>query len=85
MNISDNYKNDERVLTIWFEDLVYHYDEVKTQILKFLNLDEKDHCIPFKYFDPVKLKEAIGCYKRFHDQALMDKLASLCPDLCYHG
>ncbi len=85
LKIFDNYKDSERVLTVWLEDLVYHYDEVKAQILKFLNLDEKDHAEPFKYFDPGKLKNEIGRYKRFHDQSLMEKLSCLCPDLCYRG
>ncbi len=84
LDIFNRFNEPKRSLLLWFEDLIYHYNEVKAQIFEFLNIDPADHIRPHMYFNPeISKKLSIGAHKNYHDQDLMDKLAALCPKLCY--
>lgn len=52
VRMHQNRENTERKLHVQFEDFVYNYDNVSKQIIEFLQLDEKDHVNPQKYFNP---------------------------------
>lgn len=44
--------DEKKVLKIHFEDLIYKYEETKQKIVSFVGLREKDHLLPFAYFNP---------------------------------
>ena len=45
-------KQNPNIKYIYFEDLIYHYDDTKNDIIKFLGLDIKNHVNKFKFFKP---------------------------------
>ena len=55
--------NDNRVLSIKFEDMVYHYDETTLKIRKFLNLPDNPN--PKSIFDPDLSMPNTQVWKRF--------------------
>ena len=44
--------NDERILSINFEDLIYNYDNTVSVIEDFCGLQSKEHVYQKKFFDP---------------------------------
>lgn len=44
----------KNIMYIYFEDLIYKYDETIEKIEKFCNIDPKKHINKFKYFNPKK-------------------------------
>ena len=44
--------DDERILRLHFEDLVYHYDDTVDRIEDFLGLERKNHVRQYQFFDP---------------------------------
>lgn len=44
----------KKVRYIQFEDMIYHYEKTKLELMGWLNLEEKEHINKFKYFDPNK-------------------------------
>ncbi len=44
--------NEEKVFFLYFEDLIYRYDETAEKLINFVGLDKKDHINPKKYLDP---------------------------------
>ncbi len=42
----------EHVLQLNFEDLVYKYDEVTQRLMQFIGLKAEDHVLPRSHFDP---------------------------------
>ena len=46
--------DDERILRIHFEDLIYKYDETLKRIMKFLDFTKEDHIFAKRRFDPDK-------------------------------
>lgn len=44
--------DDEKVMFLRFEDLVYKYDETTKRIAGWLELDEEEHNQKFRYFNP---------------------------------
>lgn len=55
--------NDERILRLQFEDLVYRYDETTDEVRKFLGLPENPR--PKTVFDPALSIANTQVYKRF--------------------
>ena len=47
-------KKHERVLEVFFEDLVYNTVETEKRIMHFLDLKAEQHIMPRKFFDPNK-------------------------------
>ena len=56
-------EKNKRVLTIKFEDMVYHYDETTSQIRAFLHLPENPN--PKSIFDPAISMSNTQVWKRF--------------------
>lgn len=56
-------EDDDRVLRIQFEDMVYHYDEATSKIRKFLHLPENPN--PKMIFDPAISMPNTQVWKRF--------------------
>ena len=55
----------KRVLRINFEDMLYHYDEMRDKILEFCGIDKSHHVNAKKYFNPdVSIKNA-EVYKKY--------------------
>lgn len=78
--------NDPDILYIKFEDLVRHYDETTEKIKSFLNLSEKEHLWPKKYFKPeVSLKNTLRWKKYYYKyKDALDSIEKGLPDLIYH-
>lgn len=64
------YREDDmnRVLRLYFEDLVMNYDETVKKIMLFLGLEEQDHTSKKRYFDPEKSLSNVGAWRRFEDK-----------------
>ena len=60
--------NDERILYLQFEDLIYSYDEAINKIVNFIDDPEMSHTDVKKYFDPAVSKKNVGKYKNFKYQ-----------------
>lgn len=66
MHNNQPYRNeDNRVLVIRFEDMVYEYEATTDKIIQFCNLNESDHSR--KVFDPSKSIVNTQAFKRFPD------------------
>ena len=59
-----DYKN-ENILKVKFEDLIYNYENKVNDILKFLNINEKEHKLKKKYFNPEVSKHNTQLWKKF--------------------
>ena len=57
----------ERILSLKFEDLVYHYDETTDRLRKFLHLPDNPH--PRSVFDPALSMANTQLWKRFPQYA----------------
>ena len=57
-------KSASNVLPLFFEELVYDYENTLTKIESFLGLTKKDHLYPKKYFDPEKSIRNTQIFKR---------------------
>ena len=53
----------EKVLVVYFEDLVTDYRGQTSRIKEFLELDEKNHMRKFEFFNPERSINTIGIYK----------------------
>lgn len=51
--ISDRKLNHKDVILLYFEDLIYKYDETIARLENFIGLQEKDHIYKFKKLDPL--------------------------------
>lgn len=44
--------NEDKILFLQFEDLIYHYEETVKKTIQFVGIPEKCHIRPKSYFDP---------------------------------
>lgn len=71
------------VLRIQFEDLVFKYDLVVSEIEKFTGLKEENHVEYKKHFNPQKSKDNIGKWKNDKKEySNIRKIEQLLPELC---
>lgn len=83
-----NYEeeNKEKILRIKFEDLIYFYDDTLNDIIKFLGLDERDHILKKKYFDPqISIKNTNLRNKYSKYSAEIKKIEEKLKKFCYEG
>lgn len=80
-----NYNNNSNVLLIRFEDFVFKYEEISLKIRNFINLDEGNHDLKFKFFNPDISKNNIGIYKNYHDQNAIKCIEENLSDYIYRG
>lgn len=55
---------DSRIMKIYFEDLVFNYDEVRHKIYDFLEEDNSVHLHQRRYFQPEKSMQSVGLWKK---------------------
>lgn len=67
-----DYKNNENILRVTFEDLVLKYDMTLETIFNFLDEDESIHINKKKYFDPEISKKGVGMWKNVDGQLKKD-------------
>lgn len=61
---SETITNDNKILKIYFEDLIYKYEDTKKLIIKFLGYQNKRHINPKKHLDPAKSIKNTQVYKK---------------------
>ena len=54
MRNAEKVEDHPRILRIWFEDLVYRYDETVAKIEAFTGLTPQQHVAPKSRFDPAR-------------------------------
>ena len=64
------YEHDDpaKVMRLYFEDLIYHYDETVDQICKLLNLDRSLHVSPKTKLIPERSIANTQMWKRYPDE-----------------
>jgi hypothetical protein len=79
-----NYKGDDRVLRLAFEDLVIDYDATANKIRSFLNVEESDHLAKFQHFNPDESASNIGLWRRASKEQLkaIHRIEQELPELC---
>lgn len=65
----------ERVLKLYFEDLVFDYDASVGKVLSFLGIDGSRHTKKKTRFKPESSAKRIGKWKNHPDQAEIDRVA----------
>ena len=71
MRCSERYIDDSKILRIYFEDLIYDYEESLKRICFHLNLDVNDHKFKLSSFNPkVSLNntQVFRCSEKFKDE-----------------
>ncbi|MCM1180024.1 MAG: hypothetical protein NC347_07190 [Clostridium sp.] len=60
------------VMFLRLEDMIFNYDDSRLKILDFLNLENKDHIYPKKYFNPDISMKTVQLYKKIpgHDDEI---------------
>ncbi len=77
---------DSRICRIWFEDLLYHYDETVEKIENFCGLDSADHIEPKKYFVPEKSIKNTRLYvDNTEYKEEIEKIERELPEYLYKG
>ena len=79
------YKNNPNVKLIRFEEFVFDYDRVASEIIDFCNLDAKNQVKKFAYFNPAVSKNNIGIYKTYKDQEAIKIIESELKEYIYEG
>ncbi len=74
---------DERVLHLYFEDLVHDYETSKARICEFLGLDIARHVRPRQHFLPEKSAKNVGIWRRYSKPDELAYIAAELPDLVY--
>lgn len=83
----DNEKpvDDDRILRIYFEDLIVNYDETVKKIENFIGLSEQNHTYPKKYLKPEKSIKNVGLYKKYKGkEAEIKKIEDGLSKYCYN-
>lgn len=63
----DEIPDDNKVMSINFEDLIYKYNEMVPKIEKFLELKPEEHLHPFKGLNPKRSFENTQLWRKFDD------------------
>lgn len=85
-NFLPNFQNikSDNMLLLRFEDLITKYDETKSQIEKFLNLDPKDHTHPLTLLKPAESQAySIGIWKKYPYQDEIMKVKKELKEYCF--
>lgn len=83
----EEYKKDENILFLQFEDIVQNYDENVKKILDFLGEDESIHLAEKKrtLFNPDRSIKNIGIWRNYEHQDEMQVLYDNLTEYCYQG
>ena len=80
---SKNNKSDNRVLSVFYEDLIINYDETLKKIYDFCELSLENHNNKGKFFRPNDSIKNIKLWKK-HKNSDVDKIYSELNELCYN-
>jgi hypothetical protein len=75
---------DKYVLRLYFEDLVFKYEESIEKIINFLGCGDT-HNEKGKYFLPSRSAKNIGLWKNYQNQSVMNRLGKELKRYCYNG
>ena len=78
-----NAENDDRVLRINFEDLVFKYEETKNKVFNFLGIDKSHHIDKFKHFNPEISKKNVKIWKNHPNKDEINKIFNELKEYCY--
>ena len=83
----EEYKKNENILFLQFEDIVQNYDENVKKIMEFLGEDESIHVPELKktLFDPGRSIKNIGIWRNYEHQDEMQVLYDNLTEYCYQG
>jgi hypothetical protein len=79
-SLCDNLK--ESVLRLYFEDLIFKYDESIDKITNFLDIDSC-HSQKGKYFKPSDSIKNVGLWKEYKNQIVMSEIYDKLKSDCY--
>ncbi|MBQ7594765.1 MAG: sulfotransferase [Synergistaceae bacterium] len=81
-----NYReleDDASVLTMRFEDIIFHYDETLKLIADFVGLDMSEHIHKREFFNPDISIKNVGMWKNILSQSEVDAITSELSDFLY--
>lgn len=78
-------EDQERILRLNYEDMIFHYDEMVQKVLDFLGIDKSHHILPKKYFKPgVSINGTqLWIYKDKRYSDAIDIIKQELPDFLY--
>ena len=80
----NNQNEHPNILRIHFEDTIYKYEEFSEKINTFLNLSEKNHIYPLKYFNPNKSISNTQLWKKQKvDIKIIHQIENKLSEYCY--
>lgn len=75
-----------KVLRIKFEDMVYHYDNTKQLIIRFLGIDKSHHITPKSHFIPEESMKNTKLWEKYPELARDIKvIEEMLPQYCYNN
>lgn len=85
MRIASCEQNNDNILRIRFEDLVYNYEITLRVIIEFLNLEPASHKKKLKFFNPSKSINNCNNWLDLPSDELINikKIEQLLPEYCY--
>ena len=83
ISIKDVENSSKNTLRLYFEDLIFKYDETIEKIIAFLG-DGAQHNCKGKNFLPELSINNTGLWKGYKDQSIMKKIALELEDYCYN-
>lgn len=73
----------EKAILIYFEDLIYHYDEITTRLRDWIGLDEKDHISPKTKLIPEKSIKNTRLWEKYDIGSDLNKIKDDLKDYLY--
>lgn len=74
----------DRVLSVKFEDAIYHYDDTVAKIMTFVGLKEEDHVFKKKHFNPEYSIRNTKLWEKSHTlQQEVSKIETELSEFCY--
>ncbi len=77
-----NHSNDNNILRITFEDLVFQYEQTLSTIFDFIEEDKSIHIDKKKFFDPDISKKGIGMWKNTDRKKEIDYIHNSLKEYC---
>ena len=79
-------RDSSEFLIIRFEDLVNNYEDITSDIMRYLNLDSSLHKFKFASFDPKESVKNIAIWKKMDEHvASMERIANNLSEFCYNS
>lgn len=79
----DEIPNPKNVMSVQFEDLIFHYAKEKKKIEKFLGLSEEEHISPFSKLNPCVSVHNTQLWKVYGDALAMSVIEKELPDYLF--